>query len=68
MMKMKPPGWEFVDKDFCCSEFRSSTFVDYPESADIRIDKEGTSVTYMNKKIKYCPFCGKKIELQEVRS
>lgn len=62
-MKIRPSGWEFVPTtEFCCTGFRF-------DANDVtwtrRITTDGKDVFFEGNKISYCPYCGKKIELEK---
>ena len=67
LMHVKPIGWEFTPADFCCPEFRSHAFVEGYDSPELTVSRNGVSVLYRGTVIDYCPFCGKKIELEKVQ-
>lgn len=63
-MKIKCTRWEFdVSGGFCCADFKMHAFDDYG-SPEILIRDNVHVVYFRDVAIKYCPFCGKKIELE----
>ena len=68
LMYIKPFGWRFTADDFCCPEFKAHASVDeFVDKPDLTISWNGASVLYRGTAIDYCPFCGKKIELEKVQ-
>jgi len=39
--------------------------IDYPEGLSVSVKKKYGEPIYIFDEMKYCPFCGKKIEVQE---
>lgn len=67
-MHIKPIEWTFTGADFCCPEFKAHASVDeFVDKPDLTISWNGASVLYRGTAIDYCPFCGKKIELEKVQ-
>ena len=67
LMYIKPFGWRFTADDFCCPEFKTHAFVEGFDKPDLTVSRDGVSVLYRGTVIDYCPFCGKKIELEKVQ-
>ena len=64
-MQIKPSGWQFVPiGEFCCYSFKRSAISDGWEIT-LPITTDGKDVFFEGKKISYCPYCGKKIELEK---
>ena len=65
-MKIRPVSisWEF-DGDFCCKQFKLNSTMSYTSSSMPIIYSDGESVFFNHKKIFYCPYCGKKIEVEK---
>ena len=65
-MKIRPVSisWEF-DGDFCCKQFELNSTMSYTSSSMSIIYSDGESVFFNHKEIFYCPYCGKKIEVEK---
>ena len=67
-MRIKPLSieWDF-DRfgDFCCKRFKLNSTMCFTSSSTPIICTDGENVFFNHKKISYCPYCGKKIELEK---
>ena len=67
-MQVRPKGWEFDPiGEFCCYSFKMNVInSDGLQPIIIQpIFTDGKDVYFEGKKISYCPYCGKKIELEK---
>ena len=65
-MKIQPSGWQFVPTgEFCCYAFKRNVLDGDGFTIMPHIITDGKDVFLGGSKIYYCPYCGKKIELEK---
>lgn len=67
---IKPIDWEAdLKTDFCCYQFKKSIVNYVSETGELPkmyITRDGNNVQFHYETIKFCPFCGVKIEIEKV--
>lgn len=66
---IKPSNWEadMMKTEFCCYQFKYHLLFNEDGSPpDILIDTEGKTVRFRSIIIKFCPFCGAKIDIERM--